>query len=143
MYQVEPPTKQKDLLIGYERRHTIPIAMAVSAPFGVPPIPDDVYRAAPTAHQNNLFVIISRSGIKKHGDWLNWDAVVVVVQKLCIVRVNCDLNPKDGSFFIRKLYLWSKQQEDYSEVQDPQGKPLDPSVLPYIIERYAIYEGLL
>lgn len=143
MYEPDPPTKQKDLLIGYERRHTIPIAMMVSAPLGVTPVPDDVYRAAPPHSQANLFVIISRTGIVKHGSWLNWDAVVAVVQRLCIIRVNCDLNPKDGTFFIRKVLLWSARDQDYQEVQDPQGQPIDPSVLPYILERYAIYEGLL
>jgi hypothetical protein len=142
LYDVEPPTRQKDLLIGYERRHTIPIAMVVAAQFGVNPVPDDVYRAAPVHARNNLFTIISRSGIVKHDVWLNWDAVVVVVQRLCIVRVNCDLNPNDGTFFIRQLLLWSRQEQTYQPVKDPQGGPIDPSVLPYILERYAAIEGL-
>jgi len=142
IYEVGEPTKQTDLLVGYERRHIIPIAMMIAPIFGTVPVPDDVYRLAPPYAQNNLFCVISRSGIRRIDSILVWDAVVVVVQKLCIVRINCSLNPRDDVFSILKIMLWSSKQQDYSIVQDPEAPSIDPSVIPYIMDRYAGIENI-
>ncbi len=142
LYQVDEPHRQSDLLAGYERRHTIPIAMMIAPVFGVVPIPDDVYRLAPEYAKNNLFCIFSRSGIQRTGDVLNWDAVVVVVQKLCVVRVNCDLSPGADKFSIKRILLWSSKTQTYQTIQDPSTPTVDPSVVPYIMDRYAAIEGI-
>lgn len=143
IYEVEDPTKQTDLLVRYERRHTLPIAMMVAGSFGTVPVPDDVYRMAPEHSKNNLFCIISRSGIVKSGGLLHWDAVVVTVQKLCIVRVECTLNPALDEFHIDRLLLWSSKGETYHPVSDPAGVPINPEVLPTILDQYARVEGII
>jgi len=142
IYKVDLPTKQTDLLIGYERRYIIPVALLVAPIFGAEAKPDDIYRALPEYAKNNLHVIYSRSGITKQDKVLNWDAIVVVVQKLCIVRINCDLDPVQDQFSIRALYLWSRKKQGYETVLDPQSPKIDPSVLPYILDRYAAIEGI-
>lgn len=142
LYKVGIPTKQTDLLIGYERRYIIPIALLVAPLFRTEAKPDDVYRALPEHAKSNLHVIYSRSGIERHGDKLNWDAVVVTVQKLCIVRINCDLYPTQDKFEIRGMLLWSRKTQDYQPVVDPQGQPIEPSVLPYILDRYVEIEKI-
>jgi len=142
IYEVGMPTKQTDLLVGYERRYIIPIALLIAPIFETEAKPDDVYRAMPEYAKNHLHVIYSRSGITRHDNILNWDAVVVTVQKLCVVRVNCDLAPMQDQFAIRKLMLWSRRKQDYEVVHDPDGQPVDPSVLPYILDRYAVIEGI-
>ena len=142
IYGVDMPTKQTDLLVGYERRYIIPIALLVAPIFGTEAKPDDIYRALPEHAKSNLHVIYSRSGITRRGNALNWDAVVVTVQKLCVVRLNCDLDPVQDQFNIRALYLWSQRKQGYEIVSDPQGAAVDPSVLPYILDRYAAIEGI-
>jgi len=142
IYTVGEPTRQTDLLAPYERRHVIPIAMLIAPIFDVTPVPDDVFRAAPEYAKSNLFCIFSRSGIQKHGSKLNWDAVVVVVQKLCIVRVNCSLDPTNNSFSINRVFLWSRKHQDYQMVEDPQSQTISPTVLPYILDRYVNVEKI-
>jgi hypothetical protein len=143
LYNVGQPTKQTDLLVGFERRYIIPIAVLIGPIFDQDPKPDDVYRATPEYAKNNLHVIFSRTGVKRIGNLLNWDAIVVIVQKMCIVRVNCDLDPNSDKFGVRALYLWSRANQEYSEVKDPAGAYIDPSVLPYILERYVELENIL
>ena len=142
LYAPDEPTKQTDLLAPYERRHIIPIAMLVAPIFDVVPVPDDVFRAAPEFAKNNLFCIISRSGIQRDGGVLGWDAVVVVVKKLCVVRVTCALDPQNDRFTIKRVLLWSRRHQDYQEVRDPESPGVDPSVLPYILDRYNAVEGI-
>ncbi len=142
IYQLDEPTKQTDLLAAYERRHIIPIAMMIAPIFDVVPVPDDVYRAAPEYAKNNLFCVISRSGITRDGDILNWDTVVVVVQRLCVVRINCDLEPQSDRFTIRRVFLWSQRLQRYELIQDPESPRIDPSALPYILDRYVAVEGI-
>ena len=143
-YVVNSPTKQTDKLLPYERRFTLPIAMAISPVFGVVPVPDDVYRAAPEqAKLGNMFCIISRSGIQKRSNGLlDWDAVVVVARKFCIVRINCHLDPANAKFKIRKVLLWSKASERYEIAEDPVTKSINPEVLPIILDQYAKIEGV-
>ena len=141
-YKVDIPTRQTDLLAGYERRYVIPIAMMIAPIFGQDPKPDDVYRLVPDYAKNNLHVVFSRSGVKRNGSVINWDAIVVVVQKLCIVRINCDLEPANDKFSIREMLLWSRNAQTYSPVRDPQGGGIDPKVIPYILEKYAEMENI-
>jgi hypothetical protein len=141
-YKVDMPTKQTDLLVGYERRYIIPVALLVAPIFGTEAKPDDIYRALPAYAKNNLHVIYSRSGVTRRDKVLNWDAIVVTVQQLCVVRLNCDLDPVQDKFVIRALYLWSHRKQGYEMVRDPQQGPVDPSVLPYILDRYAAIEGI-
>jgi len=143
LYELEDPTKQTDLLAPYERRHVIPIATLVAPIFDTIPIPDDVYRMVPPYAQNNLFCIFSRSGIRRQGAYLTWDAVVILVQKLCVVRVNCSLDPNNDRFNINRMLLWSRQHQDYKLVEDPETGSIDLSVLPYILDRYVKVEKIL
>lgn len=142
IYQLDEPTRQTDLLAAYERRHVIPIAMMIAPIFDVVPVPDDVYRAAPEYAKNNLFCVISRSGITRDGKVLNWDSVVVVVQRLCVVRINCDLEPQADRFTIRRVFLWTQRLQRYELIQDPEAPNIDPSVLPYVLDRYVAVEGI-
>ena len=143
MYVPAAPNQHTDKLAPYERRHIIPIAMMIAPVFDTVPVPDDVYRAAPEYAKHNLFCIISRSDIRRDGGVLSWDPVVVVVKKLCVVRVQCTLEPQNDKFAIRRMLLWSRRHEQYQAIQDPESDRIDPSVLPYILDRYAQVEGII
>jgi len=144
-YKVALPSQQTDKLQPYERRYTIPIAMAVAPIFGVVPIPDDVYRTAPEQSKlENMFCIFSRSNIKKLSSGiLEWDAVVVVIRKFCVVRIECHLHPGDNTFYVRRVYLWSSNSQKYEVVEDPKDVKINPEVLPVILDQYATIEGIL
>ncbi len=142
VYRVDDPTPQTDLLIRYERRHIIPPAQMIAPIFGALPMPDDIYRSAPDHHKNNLYCVISRSGIQKHGSVLNWDAIVVLVQQICIVRINCDLNPGTDEFAIRRMLLWVKDKEDYIEVKDPDAPSISPLAIISVLQQFAAAENV-
>jgi hypothetical protein len=143
MYEPDAPNEHTDRLAPYERRHIIPIASLVAPIFETVPVPDDVYRAAPEFAKSNLFCVFGRTGIERNGDQLRWDAIVVVVQRLCIVRVQVVLEPKTDKFGIERMLVWSRRHQDYQPAADPQGGLIDPSVLPYILDRYVGYEEVL
>jgi len=144
-YKVAQPSPQTDKLQPYERRYIIPIALAVSPIFDVSPIPDDVYRRTPEQSKlQNLFCIISRSNIKKlSSGTLEWDAVVVVARKFCVVRIQCHLHPGQDLFYIRRIYLWSKATQRYEVVEDPKDVKVSPEVIPVILDQYVAIEGIL
>jgi len=144
-YRVALPSQQTDKLQPYERRYVIPVAMSIAPIFGVVPIPDDVYRTAPEQSKlTNLFCIFSRSNIRKLSSGiLEWDAVVVVIRKFCVVRVECHLHPGNNLFYIRRVYLWSNTSERYEVVEDPKDVKINPEVLPVILDQYATIEGIL
>lgn len=142
-YDLGDPSAQTDRLQAYERRYIIPVAMAVSSAFGVTPVHEDIYRHIGEHPKNsNLFCVMSRSGIKKVGDYLDWDPVVVVVKKFVIVRANCHLYPSKPDFLIRRLWLWNKNDQVYVPVEDDQTKRVDLSIIPYIMDRYVEMEGI-
>lgn len=144
-YNVDPPTPQTDRLQPYERRHIIPVALAISPIFGVVPIPDDVYRKTPEqAKLQNLFCIMSRSKFRKlESGILEWDAVVVVIRKFCTVRITCHLHPGQDLFYIKCVHLWSSRTQKYELVHDPQSNRVPPEVLPVILDQYVSIEGIL
>ena len=143
-YHADPPNPQTDRLQAYERRYIIPLALALSPVFGVSPITDDIYRKIPDHHRNsNLFCIISRSGIKKLPDGLLWESIVVSVRKFCVVRIQTMLNPQTDRFAIKKAFLWSNRNQRYEIVEDPKTGVVNARVLPYILEQYNQFEGIV
>lgn len=142
-YDLGNPSAQTDRLQAYERRYVIPVAMSVATAFDVMPIHDDVYRHIgeyPKSH--NLFCVMSRSNIKRTGDYLDWDPVVVVVKKFVIVKVNCHLYPNKPDFVVRRLWLWNSKDQEYAPVGDDQSKRVDPALIPYIMGRYIELEDI-
>ena len=143
IYKPSHPSAQTDRLQEFERRYTIPIALMVSQIYDTLPITDDIYRNTSDYYKGrNLYVIISRSRIKKMEDGLSWDAIVVVIKQVCIIRINVLLNPVTDKFNIKRVYFWSNKTEHYETTQDPETGIINPEVIPGIIEYYNKWEGI-
>ena len=145
LYLPDDPSSQTDRLINTERKYLIPLAWHMAPIFRVHPITDDIYRQTPQqVRAERLSLVISRSDIKQvDSNVLEWPAIRVIVKQYDVVRVVIRRDFSRDICEIRRLWLWSNSEGDYSSVEDPDGGDIDLQTMLEILAKYAALEGIL
>jgi hypothetical protein len=144
IYVPDLPTKETDNLLNWERQYLFPLAVRVGMVFGVHAVPDDIYRAMPEEQvARSLCCVVSRSDIKKTVNGINWDAILIIVKKYPIVRINCDLDFSNKLFGVRRIHFWTNKLMKYTTSEDTRtNKYFAPPVLLQMLDNYRLLEGI-
>lgn len=144
IYVPDAPTKETDNLLNWERQYLFPLAVQVGMVFGVHAIPDDIYRAMPEDQvARTLSCVISRTDIKKAVSGINWDAILIIVKKYPIVKINCDLDFSNNLFGVRRIHFWTNTLMKYTMSEDfKTNRYFSPQILLQMLENYKHQEGI-
>jgi hypothetical protein len=144
IYLPDTPTKETDNLLNWERQYLFPLAVQVGMVFGVHAIPDDIYRAMPEEQvARSLCCVISRTDIKKAVSGINWDAILIIVKKYPIVKINCDLDFSNNLFGVRRIHFWTNKLMKYTTSEDLKtNRYFSPQILLQMLENYKLLERI-